>query len=394
MKTDRLSEAHGCPVAVSRFEGPLAKELFIGSQPPADTACAQAQAEAMYQTIADILEAEGGSLSSIVCETAFLRSATEDRAPLHAARQRVRAARGEPCHEPAVTDIEQPPLNEQSRVELLVQAIVPTTGPARRQAIRGDGADFGPVSGLRLDLGNESRFYASGLCGSGTTADEQALAMFGAADHLLRRAGADFGDVVRTWIYFRDIDRDYSALNRARRVFFDTHGIDPVPASTGIGGGPVPDGHDMCLGLYAVRAAHGPHRSVMTSPTLNEAPDYGADFVRGMRVDEANRIALCVSGTASIDEAGRTAHPGDFDAQADRMLLNIRSLLEGEGAGFADIVSAITYVKRPEDAARLRAKLQTSGFQGFPNVLVSADICRSELLCEAEVLAVLPPRGT
>jgi enamine deaminase RidA (YjgF/YER057c/UK114 family) len=128
----------------------------------------------------------------------------------------------------------------------------------------------------------------------------------------------------------------------------------------------------------------------MSAPTLNEAMLYGADFARGMRMVETNKVALHVSGTASIDEAGRTVHPEDFAAQADRMLVNVAALLEGQGATFGDVVSAITYLKRPADAGRLRAKLHEAGFEGFPNVLVAAPVCRPELLCETEALAVLP----
>jgi enamine deaminase RidA (YjgF/YER057c/UK114 family) len=214
--------------------------------------------------------------------------------------------------------------------------------------------------------------------------------MFQLAEDLLQQAGMEFGDVVRTWIYLREIDRDYAALNRARRAFFRARGIDPVPASTGIGGGPVSDAHDLCLGIYAVKARHPSARTVMTSPTLNEAMHYGADFVRGMRVVETNKIALHVSGTASIDEGGRTAHPGQFDAQADRMLVNIAALLRDQGASFRDVVSAITYLKNPADARCLRDKLHQAGFEGFPHALVVAPICRPELLCETEALAVQP----
>jgi enamine deaminase RidA (YjgF/YER057c/UK114 family) len=128
----------------------------------------------------------------------------------------------------------------------------------------------------------------------------------------------------------------------------------------------------------------------MTSPTLNEAAQYGADFVRGLKVVEANKVALHVSGTASIDEHGRTAHVGDFEAQADRMLVNIAALLEGQGANFGNVVSAITYLKHPADARRLREKLRATRFEGFPHALVAAPICRPDLLCETEALAVLP----
>jgi enamine deaminase RidA (YjgF/YER057c/UK114 family) len=240
--------------------------------------------------------------------------------------------------------------------------------------------------GLRLRVGERVHLYASSLYGSGRDAYEQALAMFSVGEDLLRRAGLEFRDVVRTWIHLRDIDRDYAALNRARREFFAARGIDPAPASTGIGAGLVPEGHDLCLGLYAVGAA----RTAMTAPTLNEAPSYGSDFARGMRVAETHKVSLHVSGTASIDEAGNTAHPGDFGAQADRMLVNVAALLDGQGASLRDVVSAVTYLKRPADAPLLRRKLREAGFEGFPHALVAAPICRPDLLCETEVLAVLP----
>jgi enamine deaminase RidA (YjgF/YER057c/UK114 family) len=214
--------------------------------------------------------------------------------------------------------------------------------------------------------------------------------MFGLADGLLRQAGMEFRDVVRTWIHLRHMDRDYAAMNRARRAFFEARGVELVPASTGIGGGPVAGRHDLCLGVYAVKAGRPVLRTVMTSPTLNEASEYGADFARGMRVEEANKIALHVSGTASIDEYGRTAHPGKIEAQVDRMLVNIATLLEGQGASFADVVHAITYLKHPRDSERVRARLVAAGFEGFPHAMVAAPICRPDLLCETEAVAVLP----
>jgi enamine deaminase RidA (YjgF/YER057c/UK114 family) len=248
--------------------------------------------------------------------------------------------------------------------------------------------------GLRVHVGGEARLHAAGLYGRGGDAYEQTLTMFGVAEDLLQQAGMAFRDVVRTWIHLRDIDRDYADLNRARRAFFAARGIDPAPASTGIGGGPVPEAHDLCLGVYAVRAERPLERTVMTAPTLNEAMSYGSDFARGMKMVEANKVALHVSGTASIDEAGRTVHPDDFEAQVDRMLVNVAALLDGEGATFGDVVSAITYLRRPADADRLREKLHEAGFEGFPNVLVAAPVCRPELLCETEALAVLPRAAT
>jgi len=332
---------------------------------------------------------------SVVTETVFLRHLRANVASVREARHRVLASHGGTTHRPAVTEIEQPPLNERACLEVSIQAVLPNQSPVRFEPIEARPAcgcaECARAHGLRIHVGDETRFHAAALCGPGKSAYEQTLGMFGLADELLQRAGMEFRDVVRTWIHLREIDRDYADLNRARREFFRARGIDPAPASTGIGGGPVPEGHDLCLGIYAVKAGRPLVRTVMTSPTLNEAPQYGADFVRGMKVVETNKVALHVSGTASIDEHGRTAHVGDFDAQADRMFVNIAALLERQHATFGDVVSAITYLKHPADAQRLREKIRAAGFEGFPHVLVAAPICRPDLLCETEALAV--PRG-
>lgn len=361
------------------MDGPAARELFLLCQPAVGAADAGEQAEAIYRALLEILGSEQGGFAAVVSEMLFLRS-LNDLERVRAARGRVVAACEAPHHRPATTEVVQPPLSPGA-LEVSVQALLPlpTRAPLRIEPF---------ARGLRVQIGDEVRLYATGLHGVGD-ARQQTLAMFGAAEELLQHAGLEFRDVVRTWIHLRDIDRDYADLNRARRAFFEARGIDPAPASTAIGGAPVQG--DLCLGVYAVRPAL---RTVMHAPTLNDPATYGADFARGMRVVEANKVALQVSGTASIDEAGRTAHPMDLEAQAARMLRNVAALLEGQGAGFGDVVSAVTYLRHAADAGRLRKRLHEAGFEGFPNALVAAPICRAELLCETEVLAVLPGAPT
>jgi enamine deaminase RidA (YjgF/YER057c/UK114 family) len=351
----------------------------------------------MYRAILGVLEAEGGGFGSVVVETIFLRDIQANIEPVRAARHLALAASDAADHQPATIEIEQPPLNERACLEISVQALLPRGSLLQLVPIAATPscscAECASARGLRVQLGEEIRFHAGGLCGPGADAYEQTLGMFGLAEELLQRAGMEFRDVVRTWIYMRHIDRDYDALNRARRVFFAARGIEPVPASTGIGGGPVSGAHDLCLSVYALKAGHALVKTVMTSPTLNDASEYGADFVRGLRVPDTNKVALYVSGTASIDEHGRTVHLGDLESQADRMLVNIAALLEGQGARFADVVHAITYLRHPADAERIRGKLRKAGFVGFPHALVAAPICRADLLCETEALAVLPKPG-
>jgi len=70
--------------------------------------------------------------------------------------------------------------------------------------------------------------------------------------------------------------------------------------------------------------------------------------------------------------------------------VNISALLAAHGASFQNVVSAVTYLKNPSDAPLLRAMFQEHGFDGFPCTLVEAAICRPELLCETEAVAILP----
>lgn len=214
--------------------------------------------------------------------------------------------------------------------------------------------------------------------------------MFCAAERLLQQCGMGFRDVFRTWIQMRDIDRDYGALNKARREFFGQRGIELRPASTGVQGSPFPDGHDLSMCILAVRRPRPLDVTRMSTPTLNEAWSYGADFSRGLRLVEANKVALYISGTASIDEAGRSVHVGDFEAQAERMLTNIATLLAQQGASFENLVSGVTYLKNPGDEPVLRAMYRERGFDKFPCPIVEAPLCRPELLCETEAVAMLP----
>ncbi len=392
--TAEVIESVGCTITLRRVDGPDALELFFNCQPDPDLADPGQQAEAVYRAILATLEAEGGGFQSVVYETLFLRNRETDLDSVRAARDQVLAAVGQETHQPATSEIEQPPLNQGAHLEVLIQAIIPHQATLRSDTFKAQTAcscdECARLHGLRVQVGDEARLYAGGLYGRGDDSYEQTHAMFAVAENLLQQAGMDFGDVMRTWIYFPEMERDYAGFNRARREFFESRGVDPIPASTGIGAGLVPEEHDLLLGFYAVKGDTPTARTVMTTPTLNEAPVYGSDFSRGMRIMETNKVALHISGTASLDEAGRTVHLDDFEAQADRMLVNVAALLKGQGASFGDVVYAITYVKNPADARRLREKFRDAGYEGFPNVLVAAEVCRPELLCETEALAVLP----
>ena len=378
-----------------RFAGPEADELAILCRPEGRSPDTAHQAEAAYRALAKQLAAHQSAFRDVTSETLLLRDVRKDLPLVLDIRTRVLADLGQSAYAPLPSFIQQAPIDPGASFELSAWAVVPRHRDAWSvrdvRAVPSCVCEGCARSGARLvRLGDQGSLHTTNVYGVGGDAFEQALDMFCAAERLLQQCGMDFRDVARAWIHLRDIDRDYDALNRARREFFRQRGIGLRPASTGVQGLPFTDVHDFSLSLQAVQSPRALDVTRMSTPTLNEAWDYGADFSRGLRLTEANKVMLYISGTASIDEAGRTVHVGDLKAQVDRMLENIESLLAQQGAGFENLVSGITYLKSPGDAPVLRAMCRERGFENFPCALVEAPLCRPELLCETEAVAMLP----
>jgi enamine deaminase RidA (YjgF/YER057c/UK114 family) len=387
--------ARGCSTVLRCFRGSQVDELALLSRPQGRSQNARLQAEAAYRSLHDVLVSNEASFRDLVSETLFLADIRRDLPAVLEVRARLLAELGHGAGAMPPACIQQAPLDDGAAFELAASAVVPRdhTGWVVRDVPATPAcacAGCAQSAARLVRVGDQTSLHTTNIYGAGGDAFEQAANMFREAEHLLDRCGMGFRDVVRTWIYLRDIDRDYEALNRARREFFVRHHIEPLPASTGIQGVPFPAVHDVSMRLHAVRSSQPLDISPISAPTLNEAWSYGADFSRGLRVAEPNKVALYISGTASIDEAGHTVHVGDFAAQADRMLHNIASLLAQCGASFGDVVSGVAYVKDRCDARQLRELLRQRGCVGFPLALLEAALCRPELLCEMEVVAMLP----
>ena len=148
--------------------------------------------------------------------------------------------------------------------------------------------------------------------------------------------------------------------------------------------------------LEAIAKAPVQKRAITALSVLNEAYDYArpSSFSRGMRIDLNGLAILLISGTASIDESGRTVHVGDFRAQMRRTLQNITALLESEGATWHDIVRTTCYLRDIErDYAAFNeertAFYKEQGLDPLPaSTGIQAILCRSDLLIEIEAIAM------
>jgi enamine deaminase RidA (YjgF/YER057c/UK114 family) len=239
--------------------------------------------------------------------------------------------------------------------------------------------------------------------GQAGTRSEQVRAMLDRADGILRRNGASFKDVARTWFYLSGILNWYPDFNRARSEKYGAFGVMPgagdirllLPASTGIGAA-IPSDAAASMDLLAV--VEGVN---MTSPVRKltnrkqlDAFRYGAAFSRGAVIEDGDVALIHVSGTAAIDEHGVSLHPGDIRSQIDCTFDKIEALLGQEGTDLSDISAATVFVKFPEHAPLFWEMAVDRGLEDFPAVCVAADVCREELLFEIDGEAVVRREAT
>lgn len=372
------------------IEGTGAVRTYVAVRPDPGPA-ATAQATQAYGQLAACLQSLGARTAQVVTERLYCRD-------LHADGESLRRSRAEfygPDAGPATTYLEQPPCTPGVAVELQAMVLSPVSGTRDIDLTRLR-ADLGAGTGVRLMDHGDCHLHVhnitGGAAGDGGSFGEQMESIFARTEALLELQDLNFHDVVRTWIYLPQMERDYDELNRVRTTFFERHGIERLPASTGIQGGVYPADRAASLDFYALRGRQPVGLELMHANTLNEAWSYGSSFSRGMAVTQPDRRELYVSGTASIDEAGQVVCVGDIEGQTQRLLTNIEALLEGSGATPADLVQATTYLK---DAGFLDTFVAGWIGRGFPadvpHNIVTADVCRPDWLCETEVVAVVPP---
>jgi len=367
-------------------------ELRLVARPAVSSTGLVEQAGSMYENLLNALRSHGARPSDIVTEKIFLSDVASQTVPALAVRRRyLHREDAGAAGAPALSIVGQPPALGGRLCEVQAFVVAPSGGgrPLGRSV-----ADLpAGVTGRVIEDDELRQVFLSGFTGGSpgdrTSFAAQASSVFSKAVSSLTPHGLGLRDVVRTWIYLDDIDRDYDALNRVRRETFARYGVSPAPASTGIKGHAYPPDRLCAMDLLAIEPIDSVRVRTLHAPTMNEAPSYGSDFCRGMTVQTRTRRTLYLSGTASIDTAGEVVSVGDIEGQVDRMLLNVEQLLAFEGATFGNLVTAITYLKRPEYAGAFREAAARRGFsEGIPNTLCVADVCRPEWLCEIEGIAV------
>jgi enamine deaminase RidA (YjgF/YER057c/UK114 family) len=222
-----------------------------------------------------------------------------------------------------------------------------------------------------------------------TTPNLQARTVFANLGRLLNATDSAWANIARTWIWMDDILAWYPAFNRVRNDVFRTVGLVQanggaayLPASTGIG--VVPSrGRIAIEALATLRGA--PARMSEAAGNQQSAFLYGSAFSRATRLDLGGAAHLFVSGTAAIDYDGYTVAVGDPMGQACHTLANTQAVLADRGLTNEDVLQATIYCATPDAADAWYAIAPD-----WPSVVVAADVCRGDLLIEAEVVARTP----
>ena len=146
--------------------------------------------------------------------------------------------------------------------------------------------------------------------------------------------------------------------------------------------------------MSEIQGASVKKKAIKAPDALNEAPEYGSAFSRGLRLDLNDLVILLISGTASVDEDGETAHVGDVRAQCRRTFQNITKLLASEGATWKDVVRTTCYLrdidrdyKEFNEERSLFYKEQE--LDPLPaSTGIQAKLCRPDLLVEIEAIVM------
>jgi enamine deaminase RidA (YjgF/YER057c/UK114 family) len=223
---------------------------------------------------------------------------------------------------------------------------------------------------------------------------ETARQAFQAGEHLLAQAQMGLGDVARTWCYIEGMLSWYGLFNKGRNDVFRQRGLlgsaaaggASVPASTGVGAAPAQG--RLAIEFFAVGGKQGCIERRQSAGKQKSAYDYGSAFARASQAITPAGRTVFVSGTAAIDEAGKSCFIGDGPRQIRMTLDCVQAVLADMQCAPPDVVQAIAYCKTPAVAAQFVKDFQST--VPWPWMVVLCDICRDDLLFEVEATAGRP----
>lgn len=368
-------------IATRSFRGGLGEaEHFICIEAPAELDLA-GQIDAVERRYAAARQSLDLPPESAVFRRIFVSDAMNQATPVRESRLYAADEEG-PV---AVSLVQQPPLPE-AKLALLAYHIE-GGAPLEKERLA--------QKHLLIRRNGLGHLWSTRLCagayGSAASPATQTKAIFDELIATLSRRGASLRDhCVRTWIYLKDVDVFYQGMVESRTALFEQEGLTRDThyiASTGIEGACAHRYDLVAMDAYSILGLAPQQTSYLNDfDRLCATKDYNVTFERGTRIAYADRAHHFISGTASIDNAGRVLHPGDVLRQLERALENVDALLRSGGASLADMMYFTVYLRDPTDFARIAPAL-AERFPDLPVHIVQGAVCRPEWLVEVEGIA-------
>jgi 2-iminobutanoate/2-iminopropanoate deaminase len=344
-------ESAQAPKAIGPYsqaiEVPAGRFLFLAGQIPLDPASGNmvegdtaAQAERVMQNLKSVLEAGGAGFDKVVKTTIYLTDLA-DFGKVNEVYGRYFGAAP-----PARATVQVAALPRGSKVEIEALAVLDGAGaPFARKAVSSAQAPkaIGPYS-QAIDATARRLVYlagqipldpASGNLVEGDTA-AQAERVMQNLKSVLEAGGAGFDKVVKTTIYLTDL-ADFGKVNEVYGRYF---GAAP-PARATVQVAALPRGSK--VEIDAVAATDAPPgaamRAALSSP---QAPKAIGPYSQAIETT-AGRLVFC-AGQIPLDPASGQVVPGDTAAQAERVMDNLKSVLEAAGTGFDKVVKTTIFL--------------------------------------------------
>lgn len=220
--------------------------------------------------------------------------------------------------------------------------------------------------------------------------ESETLQSYETLEKILAKYGFSFKDAYRFWIYMKNINENYAALNRMRDIFFKKYKIRDYPASTGIEAD-FTGKHRISISLEALKTGRCAKIRVesLKSDFQCEAPIYGPKFSRAksLTFKGDNLRKLYISGTSSVNKKGDSVLIGNYEKNVEYVLSCVANLLEKSNMTFQNIVMSRVYSKNLA-IEKVFQKLYKKEKWNFPYNQVIANICRESFIFEMECIAV------
>jgi len=293
----------------------------------------------------------------------------------------------------AYSVIQQCPLNGEG-VALFAYHIKDKNNPLVKESLKIDDEKW--RNGIKVKRRHYSLFWIANLSGYGPlNSFEQTNEIFSTYNDLVNSNGMTLlRNTIRTWIYVRDIDNNYSGMADSRKDYFLEQGLTKDTryiASTGIEAKLKEPYSLVSLDAFSISNLQDAQVQRMEAPEyLCPTYDYGITFERGTMVVFGDRAHLYISGTASIDKKGKVLHPTDIKKQTRRTLENIAALLRPYNADLNDMAYLIIYLRNITEVNKVKEILKEYISEKIPMIIVEGAVCRSAWLIEIEGLGVIP----